>query len=295
MDRVAEILKGGVDLHVHPTPSPFPRRIDIVEAAEFAAESGFEALVMKSHHHSTVTDVRAVESRGLEKTGVKVFGGIALKGPVGGLNPKAVDLALKMGGKIVWFPTIGSPRHIEHHAGHPNMKFPTSTMQLMPEAPIDVFENGKLKQEVYTILESIKEAGAVLASGHMEPDWITAVFEAAREIGIEKMLVNHPNFVIEATYEDARHWVELGAKIEHSLCTYDERSVFYHWEMDTLVEWIEAVGPENSTLGSDLGQKNNPLPTESFREIVGRLLDRGMKEGDVRRMVSENPATLVGL
>ena len=295
MDRIAEILKGGVDLHVHPTPSPFPRRIDIVEAAEFAAESGFEALVMKSHHHSTVTDVHAVETRGLEKTGVKVFGGIALNGPVGGLNPKAVDLALKMGGKVVWFPTIGSPRHIEHHSGHPNTKFPKSTIQLMTEDPIDIFENGKLKQEVYTILESIKEADAVLASGHMAPDWITVVFEAAREIGIEKMLVNHPNFVIEATYEDAKRWVELGAKIEHSLCTYDERSTFYHWEIDTLVEWIEAVGPENSTLGSDLGQKNNPLPTESFREIVGKLLNRSMRESDLRKMVSENPATLVGL
>jgi uncharacterized protein DUF6282 len=295
MDRVARVLEGAVDLHIHPTPSPFPRRIDIVGAAELGAEAGFRALVMKSHHHSTVTDVRALEKRGLENLDVKVFGGIALNGPVGGLNPRAVDLALKMGGKIVWFPTIASPRHIEHHAAHPNMKFPKLKTQLMPEAPVDVLEKGELKPEVYTILESIKEADAVLASGHMAPDRITAMFEAAREIGIDKMLVNHPNFVIEATHEDAKHWAALGATIEHSLCTYDERSTFYHWDVGTLVAWIEAVGPEHSSLGSDLGQMNNPLPTESFRTIVAKLLEQGMKESDIRRMVSDNPARLIGL
>ena len=293
--RIAGVLEGAVDLHVHPTPSPFPRRIDVVEAAELAANLGFKALVMKSHHHSTVTDVRALQERGVEATGVKVFGGIALNGPVGGLNPKAVDLALKMGGKIVWFPTIASPRHIEHHASNPNMKFPKLATQLKPEAPVDVLENGKLRPEVYEILESIKEADAVLASGHMAPDRITAVFEAAREIGIDKMLVNHPNFVIEATHEDAKHWVALGATIEHSICTYDERSTFYHWDIDTLVEWIETVGPENSSLGSDLGQMNNPLPTEAFQEIVGKLLNRGTKEDAIRQMVRDNPARLISL
>jgi hypothetical protein len=121
------------------------------------------------------------------------------------------------------------------------------------------------------------------------------VFEAAHEVGVERMLVNHPNFVIEATYEHARHWVGLGAYIEHSLCMYDEESSFYNWDLDTLVGWIEAVGPERSTLGSDLGQMNNPLPTDSFRKIVSRLVERGMPDEDVRTMVSRNPAALLGL
>jgi len=111
--------------------------------------------------------------------------------------------------------------------------------------------------------------------------------------GVRRMLVNHPNFVIEASYDDARHWAELGALIEHSLCMYDEESTFYHWDLDTLVKWIEAVGAERSTLGSDLGQDGNPLPTEAFRKIVDSLLDRGMPERDVRRMVADNPRRLL--
>jgi hypothetical protein len=295
-DRVGRVLEGAVDLHVHPAPSPLPRRIDAGEAAELAGEAGFDAIVVKSHHHSTVMDVLALGERaGANGSAARVFGGIALNSAVGGLNPHAVDLALKMGGRIVWFPTIGSPQHIAHHKAHPDLKFPKLAVQLQPEEPVEVFDDdGKLKPEVHRILESIADADAILASGHMSPASITAVFEAAREKGVRRMLVNHPNFVIEASYDDARHWVGLGALIEHSLCMYDEASSFYHWDLETLLKWIEAVGAEHSTLGSDLGQKANPLPTESFRKIVNGLLDRGMPERDVRRMVADNPRDLLG-
>lgn len=295
-DRVQRVLEGAVDLHVHPAPSPMPRRIDAAEAARLAGETGFKAIVVKSHHHSTVTDVLALESQGDIDGDTQVFGGIALNSPVGGLNPAAVDLALKLGGRIVWFPTIGSPQHIRHHAEHPDLKFPKLSVHLRPEEPVDVFDaSGKLRPEVGEIIESIREADAILATGHMAPDRITAVLEAAREAGVRRMLVNHPNFVVEASHEDGRRWVELGAHIEHSLCMYDERSTFYHWDLDTLVAWVEAVGVERSILGSDLGQMNNPLPTESFRTIVEKLLDRGVAEDSVRRMVAGNPAELLGV
>jgi hypothetical protein len=295
-DRVRDLLEGAVDLHVHPAPSPMPRRMDGAQAARLAGESGFRAIVVKSHHHSTVMDVLALEQAGVDHGSARLFGGIALNGPVGGINPHAVDLALKMGGRIVWFPTIGSAQHIRHHAEHPNLKFPKLSIHLEPEEPIEV-TNGKgtVTDDVYHVLESIKAHDAVLASGHMAPDQITAVFEAAREVGVQRMLVNHPNFVIEASYEQARRWVELGAYVEHSLCMYDEESSFHNWDLDTLVAWIEAVGPERSTLGSDLGQMNNPLPTDSFRKIVGRLLERGTSDEVVRQMVATNPATLLGV
>jgi len=294
-DRAAELLEGAVDLHVHPAPSPMPRRMDGAEAARLAGQAGFDAIVVKSHHHCTVMDVRALEQAGVDHGDADLFGGVALNGPVGGINPKAVDLALKMGGKIVWFPTIGAEQHIRHHAEHPNLKFPKLSVHLEPEEPIEVMrpDNDGVTDDVYKILESIKEHDAILASGHMAPRQITAVFEAAREVGVERMLVNHPNFVIEASFDDARHWVELGAYIEHSLCMYDEESSFYNWDLDTLVEWMEAVGPDRSTLGSDLGQMNNPLPTDSFRKIVARLLERGVSPDTVRTMVARNPAALL--
>ena len=292
---VARVLKGSVDLHVHPAPSPLPRRVDAVEAAQAAESIGMRAIVVKSHHHSTVTDVLAL-GRDLNGLPVKVFGGIALNSAVGGLNPYAVDLALKLGGRIVWFPTIGSPQHIAHHAAHPDLKFPKLAVHVREERPIDVLdENGELRPEVHDIIGLIKEHDAILASGHMAPDRILAVFEAAHAAGVRRLLVNHPNFVVEATHEQGRRFVELGAVIEHSLCMYDDRSSFYNWDIDVLLGWIGAVGADRSTLGSDLGQMKNPLPGEAFTNIVGLLLDAGLGEADVEAMVCRNPARLLDL
>ena len=292
---VARVLKGSVDLHVPPAPSPLPRRVDAVEAAQAAESIGMRAIVVKSHHHSTVTDVLAL-GRDLNGLPVKVFGGIALNSAVGGLNPYAVDLALKLGGRIVWFPTIGSPQHIAHHAAHPDLKFPKLAVHVREERPIDVLdENGELRPEVHDIIGLIKEHDAILASGHMAPDRILAVFEAAHAAGVRRLLVNHPNFVVEATHEQGRRFVELGAVIEHSLCMYDDRSSFYNWDIDVLLGWIGAVGADRSTLGSDLGQMKNPLPSEAFTNIVGQLLDAGLGEADVEAMVRRNPARLLDL
>ena len=241
-------------------------------------------------------DVRAVTPWTLDGVGTTLFGGIALNSHTGGLNPHAVALALQLGGKIVWFPTISAGQHIDHHAANPGLKFPKSTVSLPAPERIDILgANGEILPVIHQILQQIKQAGAVVAAGHMAPDQILALLSASQEMGISKLLVNHPEYVIEAAADDIVRFAELGAVIEHSLCMYDEDSTFYHWEVEELMKWIDLVGPERTSLGSDLGQVDNPLPTESFRKIIGRLLDSGITESEVRLMVVDNPERLLGL
>jgi hypothetical protein len=296
MSRVEELLQGAVDLHCHPAPSPFPRRVDAVEAARHYAQAGFAAVAMKSHHHSTVTDLLAVRDHGLAELPLRVVGGIALNGAVGGLNPRAVDLALNLGGRVVWLPTIASGNHIRHHRAHPELRFPSASRPLLPETEISVFDDrGELRSEVHEIIELVRQADAVIASGHLSPDQVFAVFKAAREAGVRRLLVNHPNFVLGVTHQQARELADLGAVVEHSLCMYDDRSTFYNWPIEVLVEWIGEVGADRSSLGSDLGQEANPLPGESFVRVCSMLLDNGIADDVVRRLVRDNPARVLGL
>jgi hypothetical protein len=289
------ILEGAIDMHCHSGPSPFPRRIDHVEAARLAESAGMRAIVVKSHHHPTVMDVRAMAPL-LKGCRTQVFGSIALNAFVGGLNPAAVDLALKMGGKVVWFPTISSRRHIEHQQAHPDLKFPQATVALKKTTPIDItLPSGELQPQVPVILQSIAEAGAVLAAGHMAPDQIEILLAAARQAGVTRTIVNHPEYVIQADREQVVRFAQAGAIIEHECCMYDEASAFYHWDITALKEWIDLVGADHTSIGSDLGQEDNPLPTESFRKILDRLHDCGVTEGDLRKMVRDNPARLLGL
>jgi hypothetical protein len=107
------------------------------------------------------------------------------------------------------------------------------------------------------------------------------------------MLVTHPNFVLGMTHDQARHLAGLGAVIEHSLCMYDDDSTFYEWTIDVLVEWIDAVGPHNTSLGCDLGQNDNPLPIDSWRKVCGLLLDAGVPESTIRAIAVDTPSRLL--
>ncbi|MGW3963655.1 DUF6282 family protein [Amycolatopsis sp. NPDC005003] len=288
---IAAVLDGLVDMHVHSGPSPFPRRFDHVEAARDGARIGMRAMVAKSHHHNTQMDVLAMRGR-LAEVEAQVFGGIALNSTVGGLNVHAVRMTLRMGGKVVWFPTISSGRHLDCHPE--DGAFPTTTVPLTLER-IDIVDGeGALKPEAIEILDEIKEQQAVLNGGHMYPEYIKTLFGEARERGLKRMVVSHPDFVIGADPALCRELIGLGAFVEHEVGMYDPEGT-QKWDPKNLLTWIETLGPEHTVLASDFGQKANPKPVDAWLRVGEALLDLGLPEKDLRRMVRDNPSYLLNL
>src|SRR4051812_22237742 len=163
---IASVLDGLVDMHVHSGPSPFPRRFDHVEAAQDGARIGLRAMVAKSHHHNTQMDILAMKDR-FAGVAAQAYGGIALNSTIGGLNVHAVRMCLRMGGKVVWFPTISSGRHIDCHPE--DGAFPTTTVPLTLERIDIVDDSGALKTEAGEILDEIKEQEAVVNGGPKSP------------------------------------------------------------------------------------------------------------------------------
>ncbi|TDD84631.1 hypothetical protein E1293_12600 [Actinomadura darangshiensis] len=288
---IASVLDGLVDMHVHSGPSPFPRRFDHVEAARDGARIGMRAMVAKSHHHNTQMDVLAMKGR-LAGVAASVYGGIALNSTVGGLNVHAVRMCLRMGGKVVWFPTISSGRHIECHPE--DGAFPTTTVPLTLDRIDIVDESGALKPQVIEILDEIKEREAVVNGGHMHPASIRTLFEAARDRGMTRMVVSHPDFVIGADPGLCRELVGLGAFVEHEIGMYDPEGNM-GWDPKQLLTWIDTLGPEHTVLASDFGQAANPKPVDAWLRVAGALLDLGLPAKDLRRMVCDNPAHLLAL
>ncbi len=296
-DTVGALLQGAVDTHYHSGPSPFPRRMDVAEAARQFDAAGFRAAVMKSHHHATVMEILALQPHVLDQLSVKIFGGIALNGAVGGLNPMAVDLALKMGGKVVWFPTMSSGAHIAYHEQNHDSPFPTSTVPVMAEREIDVFDaSGALVPAVHEIIDLIIESDAVLSFGHMAPSQIDAVLEAALAAGVQRIMLNHPDFVLGVSHQQAAEYVRAGVYVEHSIGMYNDQSPRKNvWPIEQLVEWIKVVGPDRTILGSDVGQLTNPTAVDTYRRVVELLLGAGVSEDDISSMVSANAVQLLGL
>lgn len=291
-DAIDKVLHGAVDLHCHSGPSPMPRRLDHVEAARQAQAAGFRAILVKCHYHSTVFDLLAMEDQ-LSPLTTRVFGGVALNSQVGGLNLHAVDLNLKMGGKMIWFPTISSSAHLENSERDPHIKEHFVPRGIRQSEQVDILDdNGDLRPEVPQILDLALEAGALVSAGHMAPDRTLAMLTEAHDRGLTRLIVSHPNYVVNAGTGDVQKFVALGAVIEHCVVMYDEER---HFPFQTLLDWIALIGPENTSLGSDLGQVGNPLPMEAFRRVVGQLLDSGISEKDIRTMIVDNPSRLLGL
>ncbi|MEM2634548.1 MAG: hypothetical protein QW372_03650, partial [Nitrososphaerales archaeon] len=55
------------------------------------------------------------------------------------------------------------------------------------------------------------------------------------------------------------------------------------------------VGSDRLILSSDLGQVASPLPPEGLRTLIAALLNEGIPERDLIKMLCENPRKILGL
>ena len=149
---VGRLIQGAIDIHVHCGPDAGrTRHMDAVDVVSQAKDAGMKAIVLKSHDYIT-TPVAYSMSKII--SGIGIFGGVVLNLDVGGLNLAAVDMAAKLGSKIIWMPTFTSENDMRK--------------MNKPEKGISILKaNGELEPAVPEILETIKANNLILASGHL--------------------------------------------------------------------------------------------------------------------------------
>ncbi|MCB1385983.1 MAG: hypothetical protein KDJ80_08590 [Nitratireductor sp.] len=293
--RIDELMKGTVDLHLHPGPSLHPRKVDHFQVARDAHEAGMRAILLKDHYYPTMPIATLInDNLGLD---VEVLSSIVLNNPLGGLNPSAVDYALKQGAKIVWMATAHARNHMEHEAKEADFKnkFPVNTKKTVAAIPATLTnDKGQVHDEVKLILDLIAEADATVSGGHHHIDELYPFYEEAKARGVTRLFLNHPTYVNEGSFQDIAALVRMGVKMEHSICMFVP-STFHLFDDEHLKSAIDAAGVENTLFGSDLGQKNNPTPVEGMRQIIEVLTRIGYSDTQIRAMTSTNAAELVGL
>ncbi|MDR6817460.1 hypothetical protein J2X76_002636 [Neorhizobium sp. 2083] len=287
----ASLLRGALDLHVHSGPSTMPRQLDHLEAAEEAAAAGMRALLFKDHHYSVAPFIPLME-RVLGDRGLAMYSGLVLNNSTGGFNPFVVDAQLKMGAKLIWMPTAQAANHIR--SAHRKVRL-ASNVELKNSPALSVVDGyGNILDEVKQILDMIAEFDVILSSGHLHVWEIWRLFEEAKKRGVKRLLINHPMYGLHFTYDDIRDLAAMGALVEQSAGMYVD-SRFNAYSPQELKEHILAAGVAHSSIGSDLGQVDNPTPVEGMRQAIKLCLALGFSEAEVRAMVSDNPARLVGL
>ncbi|MFB0543764.1 MAG: DUF6282 family protein, partial [Candidatus Bathyarchaeia archaeon] len=203
-----ELLRGAIDTHLHAGPSLFPRLMDAVEAAEMARTAGMRGIVFK-HHHLPTVDRAYFAHRAVPE--VEVYSGITLNYAVGGLNPFAVDAALRLGAKIVWMPSVDARNHLSHFGelGKYGSKLDYRKPPFYESAEgITIYtEDGGLDPSLGLILDSIAEADVALATSHLSVEESMELVEEALRRGVGKVVVTHVAFITASLSIRQQRWM----------------------------------------------------------------------------------------
>lgn len=288
MGELAELLRGAIDLHTHPSPDIVPRSQSIAEAVADFTEAGFAGFVAKSHVSSTAA-LCAAHDAGFQ---AQPIGSIALNRPTGGLNAGAVEVAARLGARVVWLPTVDSRRQREQAtAAGPAPVWAETQAELARTPgygpPIAVLEDGGgVVPELHDVLDVIKEHSLLLATGHLDCDEAFAVIDAAQGHGVERVMVTHPDLPRQRITLDAQiEMARRGAWIERTMASVLEGKL----PLERALHGIRACGIGSTLLTGDLGQPHNGPIIAGIRRWAGDLHEAGFDPEDIHRLLAVNP------
>jgi hypothetical protein len=264
-------LDGACDLHVHAGPDVRPRRVTARELVARAARSGMGGLVLKHHHTSTVLQAAALQD---DHPTLVVAGSIVLNEPVGGINPRAAEAALRLGARVVWMPTMDAAQERQFYG--------------KPGGLSCLDREGRLSSQARDVIALVAEYGAVLGTGHLGAAEVLALLPVAREAGAT-VVISHPEIrMLDFSVAQQRMFHGDGVWFERA---YPRSNFTCDW--DGLAAHIRDVGVESSVIGTDLGQADSIDPIEGLRDMLAQLRARGFTDTELRGMASERSLGLL--
>jgi hypothetical protein len=291
-------LQGAVDIHVHASPSIYPRLFDADQLVAQAQAAGMRGVLLKAHEGSTVEVAALAQKR---VTGLQVRGGIVLNHFAGGFNPYAVEMCLAQGGQMVWMPTVHAANHVRHFgfAGFPHQ---TELVRKWAVPPLSVLDaRGRLLDSAQQVLEVMAGRTAALSAGHLSAPEIAALFKAAQAHKIARLVLTHAELpLMRCSFDFQKEMAARGVFIERSFLPtlrvgspgFDATNSF---PVEQTAHEVLALGPERVVLETDLGQRSNMPPTEGLERYCQRLHELNVPEDAIRRMAGSNPAYLLNL
>jgi hypothetical protein len=307
MKQVRDLVNGRIDFHIHPGFDPFARVLDSYEISWLAERYGMKAIVFKTSNYQggCVADMLNKEFHSLN-----IVGGICLEKVVGGFNPRAVDMALQCGCKVVWMPFLDAKHNTElwnpeiqdmSPGDYIMMKDLSTSRSDHRTERLNITIDGKLVSGVEECLRLIAEHDAVACSGHMNAADRKIFVKAAKEAGVKKIVLTHVNALqARASYDELEGW----KKEKDVICELVFNPVvpyFSNQDPDVITKMIKLLGPEKCVIGTDLGISQAfkgiawPSPLEGMAAFIGMLETQGFSDKDIDTVSIDTGSYLLGL
>jgi hypothetical protein len=266
-------LTGVFDLHIHAAPDLHPRCVDDLDAVRQASAAGMAGILLKSHYTMTADRARIAEK---VVCGTKVFGSLALNDAVGGLNPAAVEVALRSGAREIFMPTISA-----------------ANSRTQRERGISILD-AAVKNALREILALIKQYDVILGTGHLSREEIHVLVSMALDQGLQRIVITHPEHpLIALSVEEQQGLGRKGIFFERCFaCTFPR---FGGIGLERMAADILRVSISSTLISTDLGIEGYPKPVEGMKSFIAGLQEHGIGDGQIETMARRNPAFLLGI
>lgn len=288
-----ELLQGAVDIHIHHGPDLYPRIQDAFELAQDAKAAGMRGVCLKTHNFPTAPMALLTRKH---VPGIDIFGSITCNLEVGGVNPSAVEAAIKYEARQIWLPTIDSTNHalvtgsVGQHGRGLTIKGGLSDYARKKPRLFLLDDEGNLAPALHEIFSMIADADIILNLGHISFKEMTAIVPAAQRAGVKRIICDHPFFSCltlgqQSELADQGVWINFTAG-----------ELLPRWWRVSVADFAAAirnVGVPRAVISSDCGQLHNPPMVEALRITCQLLLEDDFTADEIKRLLHHNPAELL--
>ena len=292
-----ELLKGSVDNHIHCCPHINKRSTNIFEVIKKAEQLKMHAVGLMDNFSNT-SGYASLVKKYLPKLKLKVFGGLIMEPPSGGVSYENAKISLNYsyfqndGAKFISFPT--------HHTRH-IAKLEKRKKNYIKNC-FHVPDTGPT-QETMKILELIAQKNIVMNTGHLSAKETINLVKYAKKIGVKKILIPSNTFDLTTItklkkfrpkFEFSYFFISKATDIP--LTHVDgEKHKIQGTNEKLLKILIKTAGPKNVILSSDCGVSILPKPHIGFSKFINHIQKLGFSKKEIEYMIKINPKKLFNL
>jgi len=292
-----ELLKGAIDNHIHCCPHINKRSTNIFEVVKKAEQLKMHAIGLMDNFSNT-SGYASLVKKYLPKLRLKVFGGLIMEPPSGGVNYENAKISLNYsyfgndGAKFISFPT--------HHTRH------VAKLEKRKKDYIKncfYVPNSGPTTETLKILNLIAKKNIVLNTGHLSAKETINLVSAANKIGVKKIIVPSNTFDLKTIkdlkkfkvkFEFSYFFISKAANVP--LTHVDgEKHIIQGTNQSLLKYLIKEADPKNVILSSDCGVSILPKPHIGFTKFIDQIIKLGFSKKEIEYMIKTNPKNLFSL
>lgn len=297
MEKIADLLEGYIDMHVHAFPDislAHPQHRDNETVIRECREAGMAGIVLKTHCWPAPGLARELNAL---YDDFSVYPSVTLNMTAGGVHPWVVEMAAAQGARVIWLPTWSAAN--DHESGQGFGAIAETYVPLLHTELDDgayyqlLNKDGMLKDEVKECIALCKEKDLVLCTGHISGEESAAVGEFAAAIHYSKVVLTHARSRCAFnTFEQIRNFTAMGHYVE--FCALNVAPLHTSISIDEMKYVINAIGPDHVVLSTDFFFDWVPSIPQQLYTVLGCLQADGVPY-EALKIMAATPRHIMGL